>query len=57
MTTGDKRGDICIYQSSVNPPHFKVLVDKEVTNIPKVRSSYVCTFSLELHLVDVVGSQ
>ena len=25
-----------IYQSSIHPPHFKVLVDKDVIDIPKV---------------------
>ena len=39
----DDKTDTCIYQTSVHPPHFKVVRNKTVIEIPKVQYPYQIT--------------
>ena len=41
----DSRSGVFIHQSSLHPPHFKVIVDKEVIDITKVASCRGCPWS------------
>lgn len=48
----DKEDTVCIYQSSINPPHFQVVIGKTVHQIPKGRNNMFQALLLFLHHID-----
>ena len=42
----EKTDNLCIYQTKINPPHFKVLIGDDVWNLPKVSALLIAGFSL-----------
>jgi len=47
----DKKSSICLYQSSMHKPHFKVLSESEVYDIPQGRHNLLHAISIFLKLV------
>lgn len=47
----EKEDTLCIYQSSINPPHFQVVTGKSVFNLPKGRNNMFQAVLLFLHHV------
>lgn len=45
----DKDDTLCIYQSSINPPYFQVIIGKTVHNLPKGRNNMFQAVLLFLH--------
>lgn len=48
----DKEDTVCIYQSSISPPHFQVVIGKTVHQIPKGRNNMFQALLLFLHHID-----
>lgn len=47
----EKDDTLCIYQSSINPPHFQVVVGKTIYNLPKGRNNLFHALLLFFHHV------
>ncbi|XP_033745069.1 transmembrane protein 209-like [Pecten maximus] len=47
----EKEDTLCIYQSSINPPHFQVVTGKSILNLPKGRNNMFQALLLFLHVV------
>ncbi|XP_061187814.1 transmembrane protein 209-like [Saccostrea echinata] len=48
----EKEDTVCIYQSSINPPHFQVVFGKTVHKLPKGRNNMFQALLLFLHHID-----
>ncbi|XP_074609702.1 transmembrane protein 209-like isoform X1 [Acropora palmata] len=46
-----RKSDLCIYQSRLHPPHFKVIVEDEVFDMPKGQNNLFHTIIFFLHHV------
>ncbi|XP_058950289.2 transmembrane protein 209-like isoform X2 [Pocillopora verrucosa] len=46
-----RKSDLCIYQSRLHPPHFKVIIEDEVYDMPKGQNNLFHTIVFFLHHV------
>jgi len=46
-----RKSDLCIYQSRLHPPHFKVIIEDEVYDMPKGQNNLFHTIIFFLHHV------
>lgn len=46
-----RKSDLCVYQSRLHPPHFKVIVEDEVYDMPKGQNNLFHTIIFFLHHV------